>query len=158
MTFGKGFTFIGSQVHYDKLGHNHWVDLLFFNRILHSLVVIVLKKGPFKTGYHGQLSHYLHILEDENPPVGIILCKTADKTFVKYVHQDYHRPMGVVTYKINQKKLEELLPYVNEMKKITITFDKKGRHLRVTAFFAYCVCVRLFLDLFFSFSGGQIEH
>lgn len=32
MTFGKGFSFIGSQVHFDKLGHDHWVDLLFFNR------------------------------------------------------------------------------------------------------------------------------
>ena len=45
MTFGKGFSFMGSQVHYDKLGHDHWVDLLFFNRILRSLVVVELKKG-----------------------------------------------------------------------------------------------------------------
>ena len=53
MTFGKGFAFIGSQVHFDKLGHDHWVDLLFFNRILRSLVVIELKKGSFKPGYLG---------------------------------------------------------------------------------------------------------
>lgn len=58
MTFGKGFAFIGSQVHFDKLGHDHWVDLLFFNRILRSLVVIELKKGSFKPGFLGQLSHY----------------------------------------------------------------------------------------------------
>ncbi|MBQ6306232.1 MAG: DUF1016 family protein [Bacteroidales bacterium] len=124
MTFGKGFSFIGSQVHFDKLGHDHWVDLLFFNRILRSLVVVELKKGTFKPSYLGQLSHYLHVLDDderiegENPPVGIILCKDADKTFVEYVLQDYQRPMGVATYQTRQKKLMELLPNEEEMKKL----------------------------------------
>lgn len=124
MTFGKGFSFSGSQVHYDKLGHDHWVDLLFFNRILRATVVVELKKGKFKPSYLGQLSHYLHVLDDddrlewENPPVGIILCKDADKTFVEYVLQDYQRPMGVATYKTNQDKLKELLPDEEEMKKL----------------------------------------
>ena len=124
MTFGKGFAYIGNQVHYDKLGHDSWIDLLFFNRILRSLVVVELKKGSFKPGYLGQLSHYLHILDDderiegENPPLGIILCKDADKTFVEYVLQDYQRPMGVATYKANQEKLKQLLPDEEEMKKL----------------------------------------
>ncbi len=124
MTFGKGFSFSGSQVHYDKLGHDHWVDLLFFNRILRATVVVELKKGKFKPSYLGQLSHYLHVLDDddrlewENPPVGIILCKDADKTFVEYVLQDYQRPMGVATYKTDQEKLKELLPDEEEMKKL----------------------------------------
>ena len=124
MTFGRGFSFIGNQVHYDKLGHDHWVDLLFFNRILHSLVVVELKKGAFKPGYLGQLSHYLHVLDDEerlegeNPPVGIILCKDADRTFVEYVLQEYQRPMGVATYRTQQEKLRELLPDEEEMKKL----------------------------------------
>lgn len=127
MTFGKGFAYIGCQVHYDKLGHDHWVGLLFFNRILRSLVVVELKKGSFKPGYLGQLSHYLHVLDDderlneENPPVGIILCKDADRTFVEYVLHDYQRPMGVATYQARQKKLMELLPDEEEMKKIMTT-------------------------------------
>lgn len=124
MTFGKGFAYIGNQVHYDKLGHDNWIDLLFFNRILRSLVVVELKKGSFKPGYLGQLSHYLHILDDderiegENPPLGIILCKDADKTFVEYVLQDYQRPMGVATYRASQEKLRQLLPDEEEMKKL----------------------------------------
>lgn len=124
MTFGRGFSFIGNQVHYDKLGHDHWVDLLFFNRILKSLVVVELKKGAFKPSYLGQLTHYLHVLDDderiegENQSVGIILCKDADKTFVEYVLQDYNRPMGVATYKARQQKLKDLLPDEEEMKKI----------------------------------------
>ena len=124
MTFGKGFAYMGNQVHYDKLGHDHWVDLLFFNRILKSLVVVELKKGTFKPAYLGQLSHYLHVLDDderlegENPSVGIILCKDADQTFVEYVLQDYDRPMGVATYYTDQKKLKDLLPDEEEMKKL----------------------------------------
>lgn len=124
MTFGKGFAYIGNQVHYDKLGHDNWIDLLFFNRILRSLVVVELKKGSFKPGYLGQLSHYLHILDDderiegENPPLGIILCKDADKTFVEYVLQDYQRPMGVATYRASQERLKQLLPDEEEMKKL----------------------------------------
>ena len=124
MTFGKGFTFSGSQVHYDKLGHDHWVDLLFFNRILRATVVVELKKGKFKPSYLGQLSHYLHVIDDEdrleweNPPVGIILCRDVDRTFVEYVLQDYKRPMGVATYKTSQEQLRELLPDEEEMKKL----------------------------------------
>ena len=124
MTFGKGFTFSGSEVHYDKLGHDHWVDLLFFNRILRATVVVELKKGKFKPSYLGQLSHYLHVIDDddrlewENAPLGIILCKDADKTFVEYVLQDYQRPMGVATYKTSQEQLKELLPDEEEMKKL----------------------------------------
>ena len=100
------------------------IGLIFFNRILRSLVVVELKKGIFKPAYLGQLSHYLHILDDderlenENAPVGIILCKDADKTFVEYVLQDYPRPMGVATYQIRQKKLMELLPDEEEIKKL----------------------------------------
>jgi len=47
MTFGRGFTFIGNQVHFDKLGHDHWIDLLFYNRDLRRPVVFELKRGNF---------------------------------------------------------------------------------------------------------------
>ena len=124
MTFGKSFTYKGHQVHYDKLGHDHWIDLLFFNRELQALVVVELKKGQFKPSYLGQLAAYLRILDDdeklsfENPSVGIILCKKADKAYVDYVLQDYLKPMGVATYKHMQDRLKELLPPEEEMKRL----------------------------------------
>ena len=124
MTFGKSFTYKGHQVHYDKLGHDHWVDLLFFNRELQALVVVELKKGSFKPAYLGQLAAYLRILDDderlpgENPSVGIILCKKADKAYVEYVLQDYVKPMGVATYQNMQQRLKELLPPEEDMKKL----------------------------------------
>lgn len=124
MTFGKSFTYKGHQVHYDKLGHDHWIDLLFFNRELQSLVVVELKKGQFKPSYLGQLSAYLRILDDEerlpneNPSVGIILCRKADKAYVEYVLQDYLKPMGVATYQQVQSRLRELLPPEEDIKRL----------------------------------------
>lgn len=124
MTFGKGFTFAGNQVHYDKLGHDHWVDLLFYNRDLRRTVVFELKKGDFKVAYLAQLSSYLRILNDddrregENAPVGIILCKNMDKEYVNYIMQDFKQPMGVATYKTADEiepELVKLLPPKEEL-------------------------------------------
>lgn len=122
--FGRSFTYKGSQVHYDKLGHDHWVDLLFFNRELQSLVVVELKNGKFKPAYLGQLAAYLRVLDDEeklpneNPSIGIILCKDADTAYVEYVLQDYNKPMGVATYKTRQEQLKELLPDEDKLKEL----------------------------------------
>ena len=124
MTFGKHFTYKGHQVHYEKLHHDHWVDLLFYNRVLRAMVVVELKKGAFKPAYLGQLSAYLRVIDDEerlpdeNPSLGIILCKDADKAKVEYVLQDFVKPMGVATYQNMQQRLKELLPPEEEMKKI----------------------------------------
>jgi predicted nuclease of restriction endonuclease-like (RecB) superfamily len=134
MTFGRGFTFSGSQVHYDKLGHDHWIDLLFFNRDLNRMVVFELKNGNFKVAYLAQLSAYLRILNDddrrdhEEAPVGIILCKNADKDYVGYIMQDFKQPMGVATYKTADEMDPELLkalPPKEELQKVFIESSKK---------------------------------
>ena len=124
LTFGKDFTFMGNQVHIDKFGHDHYVDLLFFNRELQSLVVFELKKGEFKPAYLGQLAAYIRMLNDderkphENPTIGIVLCCDADKTYVEYLLQDYNQPMGVATYQVMPEKLKKVLPPEDEMKKL----------------------------------------
>jgi predicted nuclease of restriction endonuclease-like (RecB) superfamily len=124
LTFGKDFTFMGNQVHLDKFGHDHWVDLLFFNRELQSLVVFELKKGAFKPAYLGQLAAYIRILNDderkphENPTIGVLLCRDADKTYVEYLLQDYSQPMGVATYKVMPEQLRHVLPPEDGIKKL----------------------------------------
>ena len=127
MTFGKDFTFVGNQYHLEKFGVEEFPDLLFFNRELAALVCVELKDGPFKTSYLGQLAGYLRILDDEvrkpneNPSIGIILCKSANKKFVEYVIQDYDKPMGVATYKTTadmDERLKRLLPPVEELEKL----------------------------------------
>lgn len=132
MTFGKDFTFVGNQYHLEKFGVEEFPDLLFFNRELAALVCVELKDGPFKTSYLGQLAAYLRILDDEvrkpneNPSIGIILCKSANKKFVEYVIQDYDKPMGVATYKTTadmDERLKKLLPPVEELEKLLYLFD-----------------------------------
>ena len=134
MTFGKGFAFIGNQVHYDKLGHDHWIDLLFYNRDLRRTVVFELKKGNFKVAYLAQLSSYLRILNDddrregENAPIGIILCKNMDKEYVNYIMQDFLQPMGVATYKTADEvepDVLKLLPPKEELIKLIEGTDKE---------------------------------
>ena len=127
MTFGKDFTFVGNQYRLEKFGAEEFPDLLFFNRELAALVCVELKDGPFKPAYLGQLAAYLRILDDEvrkpneNPSIGIILCRSANKKFVEYVIQDYDRPMGVATYKTAadmDERLKRLLPSVEDLEKL----------------------------------------
>ena len=134
MTFGRGFTFSGSQVHFDKLGHDHWIDLLFFYRDLNRTVVFELKNGNFKVAYLAQLSAYLRILNDddrrdhEEAPIGIILCKNADKDYAGYIMQDFKQPMGVATYKTADEMDPELLkalPPKEELQKVFMESSKK---------------------------------
>ena len=134
MTFGRGFSFCGSQVHYDKLGHDHWIDLLFFCRDLNRTVVFELKNGNFKVAYLAQLSAYLRILNDddrrdhEEAPIGIILCKNADKDYAGYIMQDFKQPMGVATYKTADEMDPELLkalPPKEELQRVFVESSKK---------------------------------
>ena len=134
MTFGRGFSFCGCQVHFDKFGHDHWIDLLFFNRDLNRTVVFELKNGKFKVGYLAQLSAYLRILNDddrrdhEEAPIGIILCKEADKDYAGYIMQDFKQPMGVATYKTADEMDPELLkalPPKEELQRVFVESSKK---------------------------------
>ena len=127
MTFGKDFAFVGNQYHLEVYGEDFFPDLLFFNRNLNALVVFELKTGDFKPIYLSQLMTYLRILDDkvrkshENPSIGIVLCKNANKDFVKYVIQDYDKPMGVATFDTSSEMPDELrnaLPDVEELKKL----------------------------------------
>ena len=133
MTFGRGFTFSGSQVHYDKLGHDHWIDLLFFNRDLNRTVVFELKNGNFKVAYLAQLSAYLRILNDddrrdhEEAPIGIILCKNADKDYAGYIMQDFKQPMGVATYKTADEMDPELLKALPPKEELQRVFEESSK-------------------------------
>ncbi|MBR4487779.1 MAG: DUF1016 family protein [Bacteroidales bacterium] len=127
MTFGYDFAFVGNQYHLEVYGVEHFPDLLFFNRELNALVVVELKTGDFKSSYLGQLMSYLSILDTkvkkphENPSIGIVLCKSANRDYVEFVIRDYNKPMGVATYTSSADMPENLrnaLPDVEELKKL----------------------------------------
>lgn len=127
LTFGRDFAFVGNQYKLEVYGVEHFPDLIFFNRELNALVIIELKKGAFKSSYLGQLCTYLRLIDDqmrkphENPSIGIVLCKSANKKYVEYVIQDYDKPLGVATYKTSDEmpeKLKQALPDTEELKKL----------------------------------------
>lgn len=127
MTFGHDFAFVGNQYRMEIYGVEHFPDLVFFNRELNALVVIELKTGEFKTSYLGQLNAYLAIADDkirkphENPTIGIVLCRSANKNYAEYMVRQYDKPMGVATYKTSAEmpeKLRKALPSIEELKKL----------------------------------------
>ena len=127
MTLGRDFTFMGNQQLLEVYGVEHFPDLLFFNRELNAMVVIELKVGEFKTSYLGQLMGYLTILDEkvrkshENPSIGIVLCKSANREYVEFMIRDYSKPMGVATYKTAGEMPEHLrkaLPSNEELVKL----------------------------------------
>jgi len=117
LELGTGFTFIGNQ---HRLTHNekdYFVDLLFFNRKVHSLVAIDLKVGEFEPEFVGKMNYYLGLLddkmkqEDENPSIGIILCATKGKVDIELALRDFSKPIGVAEYILQfpEKEIKELI-------------------------------------------------
>jgi len=109
MSLGKDFSFLGEQYRVEVEGDEYFIDLLFFNRRLRSLVALEIKRGAFKPEYAGKMNFYLSALDeyvrlkDENPSVGIILCKTQKNKVVEFAFRDTSKPMGVATYKLSDK-------------------------------------------------------
>ena len=114
LSFGSDFCFMGNQyrVMYDE--QEFFIDLLFFHRELRCLVAVELKRGNFKPAFLGQLNFYLSALDefvrrpDENPSIGIILCKEARRNIVEFAVRDYTKPMGVATYRTRNEMPENL--------------------------------------------------
>lgn len=127
MTFGQDFSFIGNQYRVEVAGEEMFIDLLFFNRELNSLVAVELKSGKFRSSYLGQLNTYLSALDayvrkpHENPSIGIILCREMNQTFVEFAVRDYNKPMGVATYRTSKdmpERLRNALPDIEELRKL----------------------------------------
>ena len=134
LSFGSKFCFIGNQYRVVVDEQEFFIDLVFFNRELRCLVAIELKRGEFKPSYLGQLNFYLSALdeyvkqEDENPSIGILLCKKASKNIVEFAVRDYTKPMGVATYRTRNEMPEELqkaLPDFDDMKKLLESADNE---------------------------------
>lgn len=116
---GGMFAFMGSQYRLEVEGREFFIDLLLFHRRLHALVAIELKVGEFQPEFVGKMQFYLAALDaqvrqaDENPSIGIILCKEKKRTIVEYALRDARKPIGVATYQITKtlpKNLRDQLP------------------------------------------------
>ena len=103
---GGMFAFVGSQYRLEISGKEYFIDLLLYHRRLKCMVAIELKVGEFLPEYVGKMQFYLAALDDlvrmtdENPSIGIILCKSKEKTIVEYALRESNKPIGVATYRI----------------------------------------------------------
>lgn len=127
LCLGSSFCFIGNQHKISVGDEEFFIDLLFYNRDLHCLVAIELKKGKFKPSYLGQLNFYLSALDDnekkdgENPSIGLLLCRDMDKAVVELAIRDYNNPMGVATYSLPNEvpeKYKSLRPIMQKAKEL----------------------------------------
>jgi len=95
-----------------------FVDLLLYHRKLQCLVAVELKISEFKPEFSGKMQFYLTVLdvlvklEEENPSIGIIICKSKDRTVVEYALKQATNPIGVSTYKILRKLPKEIKKYL----------------------------------------------
>lgn len=127
LQMGKGFCFIGNQYRLEVDGDEFFIDLLFFNRHLQSLVAFELKKGKFKPADAGQLNFYLNVLDEkgklqqENSSIGIVLCKEKNNTVVEFAIKSFDKAMDVATYKTSKQtpvQMKGILPDTVELGKL----------------------------------------
>lgn len=126
LELGKGFAFLGNQYHLEVGGEDFYIDLLFYNLNLRCYVVIELKTGEFRPEYAGKLNFYLSAVdsqlktENDNPSIGLLLCKSKNNIIAEYALRDMSKPIGVSEYKVTRtlpKELEEMLPSEEDIQK-----------------------------------------
>ncbi len=114
LELGKGFAFVGSQYHLEIGDQDFFLDLLFYHLRLRCYVVIDLKIEEVKPEFSGKMNFYLSAVGDllrqseDQPSLGLILCKEHNRLVVEYALRDMSKPMGVAKYHLTQSLPEQL--------------------------------------------------
>jgi predicted nuclease of restriction endonuclease-like (RecB) superfamily len=126
LELGAGFAFVGRQVLLDVGGDEFFIDLLFYHLKLRCYVVIELKGGKFKPEHLGQLGFYMTAVdrqikhEQDNPTIGLLLCKSKNKVVAEYALGDKSQPMGIAEYKMLESlpaELQTSLPSIEQIER-----------------------------------------
>lgn len=124
LELGVGFAFVGSQYPLEVDGEDFTIDLLFYHLTLRCFIVIDLKMQKFKPEFAGKMNFYLSAVDDllrhadDQPSIGIILCKTKSKSIAEYALRDTHKPIGISEYRTLSALPESLrknLPTIQEL-------------------------------------------
>lgn len=124
MALGGDFSYMGNQYRLIVDDKEYFIDLLFYNRRLKCLVAIELKWTEFKPEYVGKMNFYLSALDDlvrlpdENPSIGIILCRGQKQRTVEYALRDTRKPMGVATYRAANELPEEYCEVLRRLEEL----------------------------------------
>lgn len=125
---GQGFAFMGRQYPIQVDEDTYYLDLLFYHVKLHCYVVVELKAGAFDPRDTGQMNFYLSAVDDtlrstqDNPSVGLLLCKNKKGLKVEYALRDLNKPIGIAEYEVKildslPEDLKGSLPTIEEIEK-----------------------------------------
>ncbi|RYE28577.1 MAG: DUF1016 domain-containing protein [Sphingobacteriaceae bacterium] len=137
LEMGSDFTFVGNQYRLFVSDKEYRIDLLLYHRKLQSLIAIDLKIGEFEPEHKGKMEFYLSVLNNtvklphENPAIGIIICKSKDRTIVEYSLQTATLPIGVATYQTTNTlpaEYQSLLPSANTISQKLLQFLNENNH------------------------------
>lgn len=126
LELGRGFAYVGNQYNLNVKGDDYFLDLLFYNYHLHCFVVFELKVGAFKPEFAGKLNFYINTIdeqikgENDNPTLGVLLCKTPNDTVIKFALKGINSPIGVADYELSNalpKQLRGEMPTIEELEK-----------------------------------------
>jgi len=126
VSLGAGFAFVGRQAHLAVEGEDYYLDLLFYHLKLRCFVVIDLKIEAFKPEFAGKMNFYLSAVDDQlrhrddQPSIGLLLCRGKNRLTVEYALRDLKKPIGVAEWRTRlvdslPKKLQGSLPTVAEI-------------------------------------------
>ena len=124
LEMGKGFAFVGRQYSIVVSENEYFIDLLFYHLHLRCFIVVELKSGKFKPEYAGKLNFYLSAVDSQlkesqdNPSIGLILCKYKDKIEAEYSLRDIQKPIGISEYQLTQAlpdNFKSQLPTVEQL-------------------------------------------
>jgi predicted nuclease of restriction endonuclease-like (RecB) superfamily len=124
LELGQGFAFIGQQYKINIDGNEFKIDLLFYHVKLHSYIVVELKTTDFKPEFAGKLNFYVSAVDgeikgvDDNPTIGILICKSKNNTIVEYALKDINKPIGVSQYQLTNilpTNLQSSLPSIEQI-------------------------------------------
>lgn len=139
LELGKGFAFIGRQYHLEVAGNDYYIDLLFYHVTLKCYVVVELKNRRFIPEYAGKLNFYLSAVDsllkrdDDQPTIGLLLCRDKNNIEVEFALRDMNKPMGVSEYTLLETLPENLkgaLPTIEEIENDLQQLQQQGNQER----------------------------
>ena len=133
LELGKGFSYIGRQVHLKVGDSDFYIDLLFYHVKLHCYVVVELKTEKFKPDFAGQLNFYVTAVnrdlksQEDNQTIGILICKDKDNVVAEYSLANISQPIGISKYEISkllEKEYKSSLPSIEEIEQSIKDIEK----------------------------------
>lgn len=124
LELGAGVAFVGHQYHLEIGEQDFYLDLLFYHLNLRCFVVIDLKTGDFKPEDSGKMNFYLSAVDellkhkDDQPSIGIVLCRSKNKVIAEYALRNINKPMGISTYQLTKalpEPLQSRLPTIEQL-------------------------------------------